>query len=129
MRQIPPGGAPPPRAVAVLERLERQEPNNALALFYLGAASFGHPRQIEFLKESSAGYLILGCMGVSEAYALPISFVESLLKDLNKTESVERPYWHLMVQPDGMKRVINLSKVGQKIDLAPYAFALTPVST
>ncbi len=40
VRQIPPGGAPPARAVAVLERLERQEPNNALALFYLGAASF-----------------------------------------------------------------------------------------
>jgi cytochrome c-type biogenesis protein CcmH len=40
VRQIPPGGAPGARAVAVLERLERQEPNNALALFYLGAASF-----------------------------------------------------------------------------------------
>ncbi len=40
MRQIPPGGAPPARAVAVLQRLERQEPNNALALFYLGAVSF-----------------------------------------------------------------------------------------
>ena len=40
VRQIAPGGAPSPRAVAVLERLERQEPNNALALFYLGAASF-----------------------------------------------------------------------------------------
>ena len=40
VRQSPPGGAPPARAVAVLERLERQEPNNALALFYLGAASF-----------------------------------------------------------------------------------------
>ena len=39
VRQIPPGGAPPTQAVAVLERLERQEPNNALALFYLGAAS------------------------------------------------------------------------------------------
>jgi cytochrome c-type biogenesis protein CcmH len=39
VRQIPPGGAPPAQAVAVLERLERQEPNNALALFYLGAAS------------------------------------------------------------------------------------------
>lgn len=40
VRQIAPGGAPSPRAVAVLERLEKQEPNNALALFYLGAASF-----------------------------------------------------------------------------------------
>jgi len=40
VRQIPPGGAPSAQAVAVLERLEKQEPNNALALFYLGAASF-----------------------------------------------------------------------------------------
>ncbi len=40
VRQIPPGVAPPPPTVAVLERLERAEPRNALALFYLGAASF-----------------------------------------------------------------------------------------
>ena len=40
VRQIPPGGAPSAQAVAVLERLEQQEPHNALALFYLGAASF-----------------------------------------------------------------------------------------
>ena len=31
VRQSPPGGAPPARAVAVLERLKRQEPNNAPA--------------------------------------------------------------------------------------------------
>ncbi|MDP2378274.1 c-type cytochrome biogenesis protein CcmI [Reyranella sp.] len=40
VRQIAPGAAPPPEAVAVLERLEKAEPRNALALFYLGAASF-----------------------------------------------------------------------------------------
>jgi cytochrome c-type biogenesis protein CcmH len=34
-----PGSAPSPEAVAVLERLEKAEPRNALALFYLGAAS------------------------------------------------------------------------------------------
>lgn len=39
VRQVPPGGAPGADAVAVLERLERAEPRNALALFYLGAAS------------------------------------------------------------------------------------------
>jgi cytochrome c-type biogenesis protein CcmH len=39
VRQIAPGAAPPPEAVAVLERLEKAEPRNALALFYLGAAS------------------------------------------------------------------------------------------
>jgi len=40
VRQVTPGGAPSPAAVAVLQRLEKAEPNNALALFYLGAASF-----------------------------------------------------------------------------------------
>ena len=40
VRQLKPGEAPPPAAVAVLERLEKAEPRNALALFYLGAAAF-----------------------------------------------------------------------------------------
>ena len=39
VRQVAPGIAPPADAVAVLERLEKAEPRNALALFYLGAAS------------------------------------------------------------------------------------------
>ena len=40
VRRIAPGAPPPPQAVAVLQRLEKAEPNNALALFYLGAAAF-----------------------------------------------------------------------------------------
>jgi cytochrome c-type biogenesis protein CcmH len=40
VRQLKPGQPPDPAAVAVLERLEKAEPRNALALFYLGAADF-----------------------------------------------------------------------------------------
>lgn len=40
VRQLKPGEPPSPAAVAVLQRLERAEPRNALALFYLGAADF-----------------------------------------------------------------------------------------
>ncbi len=40
VRQLAPGQAPSPESVAVLQRLEKAEPRNALALFYLGAASF-----------------------------------------------------------------------------------------
>jgi cytochrome c-type biogenesis protein CcmH len=40
VRQIQPGAPPPPQAVSVLKRLEAADPDNALALFYLGAASF-----------------------------------------------------------------------------------------
>ncbi|GEP55288.1 c-type cytochrome biogenesis protein CcmI [Reyranella soli] len=42
VRQVQPGSSPSPGAVAVLKRLEAAEPDNALALFYLGAVSFGH---------------------------------------------------------------------------------------
>jgi cytochrome c-type biogenesis protein CcmH len=40
VRQLAPGAPPSPQAVSVLERLEKADPRNALALFYLGAASF-----------------------------------------------------------------------------------------
>ena len=39
VRQLAPGAPPSPQAVSVLERLEKADPRNALALFYLGAAS------------------------------------------------------------------------------------------
>jgi cytochrome c-type biogenesis protein CcmH len=40
VRQLKPGQPPSAAAVAVLERLEKAEPSNGLALFYLGAADF-----------------------------------------------------------------------------------------
>jgi cytochrome c-type biogenesis protein CcmH len=40
VRQLAPGAPPSPQAVAVLERLEKADSRNALALFYLGASSF-----------------------------------------------------------------------------------------
>src|SRR5260370_26696273 len=40
VRQLAPGAPPSPQPVSVLERLEKADPRNALALFYLGAASF-----------------------------------------------------------------------------------------
>ena len=84
-----------------------------------------HPRNLEFLKGTSESYLILGCMDLNVAYALPIQFVEGLLGDLNKTEKEDRHYWHLALQLEDGKLLLNLTKVGRKIDLAPYAFELS----
>jgi len=50
VRQVPPGGAVPPAAVAVLQRLEKAEPGNGLALFYLGAADFAAGRKQDAAK-------------------------------------------------------------------------------
>jgi len=54
VRQLSPGAAPPPATVAVLQRLEKAEPNNALALFYLGAASFASGDKAEAARRWKA---------------------------------------------------------------------------
>jgi len=50
VRQIAPGAPPPLEAVAVLERLEKAEPRNALALFYLGAAALAAGNKPDALR-------------------------------------------------------------------------------
>jgi cytochrome c-type biogenesis protein CcmH len=59
VRQVPPGGAVPPAAVAVLQRLEKAEPNNGLALFYLGAADFAAGNKREAARRWKALLAIL----------------------------------------------------------------------
>jgi cytochrome c-type biogenesis protein CcmH len=50
VRQVAPGAAPSMEAVAVLERLEKAEPRNALALFYLGLAADAAGNKAEALR-------------------------------------------------------------------------------
>ncbi len=59
VRQVPPGGAVPPAAVAVLQRLEKAEPTNGLALFYLGAADFAAGNKPEAARRWKALLAIL----------------------------------------------------------------------
>ena len=54
VRQLPPGAAPPAQAVAVLERLEKADPKNGLALFYLGAASYAKGDKAEAARRWKA---------------------------------------------------------------------------
>jgi cytochrome c-type biogenesis protein CcmH len=54
VRQVPPGGAPSAAAVAVLQRLEKAEPTNGLALFYLGAADFAAGNKTEAARRWKA---------------------------------------------------------------------------
>jgi cytochrome c-type biogenesis protein CcmH len=59
VRQVPPGGAVPPSAVAVLQRLEKAEPTNGLALFYLGAADFAAGNKQEAARRWKALLAVL----------------------------------------------------------------------
>lgn len=59
VRQVPPGGAPSPAAVAVLQRLEKAEPNNGLALFYLGVADLAAGNKAEAARRWKALLAVL----------------------------------------------------------------------
>jgi cytochrome c-type biogenesis protein CcmH len=59
VRQVPPGGAPSAAAVAVLQRLEKAEPTNGLALFYLAVADFAASNKKEAARRWKALLAIL----------------------------------------------------------------------
>ena len=67
---------------------------------------------------------MLGCMDTNEAYALPLTVIEQNLDALNTTEKGDKRYWHVALTMDNSAIALNLSSIGKKIDLAPFAFKL-----
>jgi hypothetical protein len=86
-----------------------------------------HPKRDEFLEEGD-GYVILACMDLDAAFAIPQRWLTENVNNLNRTErDNDRSYWHipLTTLEDGTL-AINLSKVGRKYPLAPHRFPLAP---
>lgn len=55
-----------------------------------------HPEWDEFLGAGNDAFFILGCMDLSEAFALPLSFIRQQLPFLNTTTTKkEKTYWHV----------------------------------
>lgn len=85
-----------------------------------------HPKWDDFLSEAADGFLILSCMDRDDAFAIPYSWLAANKKNLNMTENGERSYWHIaMTTLGGGDLAINVSKIGDKVALKPYRFALT----
>ena len=82
------------------------------------------PAWLEFMKEGQDGYFILGCMDRDEAYALPVKLVVEHLDALSMTTRGDGSYWHIVLNLDGQDLMWNLTKIGKKIDLSPYAFSV-----
>lgn len=59
-----------------------------------------HPQWDKFLSEGKTGLLVLGCVGRSEAYAIPHPWIQAKLGSLYVTERDNSKYWHLVLQPD-----------------------------
>ena len=83
-----------------------------------------HPKWDTFLAEGKS-YLILCCMDLDAAFAVPQAWFAQNKSDLNVTERPEgKSYWHipLTTLPDG-SLAINLTRTGKKYSLEPHRFS------
>lgn len=84
-----------------------------------------HPKWAEFLSEATQGYMVFGCVDRSEAFAIPVEQMQSLLPSLNQTVRPDGgTYWHVKLAegPNGL--VLFASKTGERFDLASYRVSL-----
>jgi hypothetical protein len=82
-----------------------------------------HSNWDHFLAEGKDSYFVLSCMDRNEAYAVPYSLLDQHKQNLNMTDRGEKSYWHVVLTTlDGGSPAINLSRIGKKLALKPYAF-------
>jgi hypothetical protein len=77
-----------------------------------------HPEWDAFLMSAERGYLVLGCLDRSEAYAIPFDWIHPRLDQLYQTDRGNKTYWHIQLYPgpEG-KPTFKVGKSGQVIDI------------
>jgi hypothetical protein len=60
-----------------------------------------HPAWDTFLAGAPESFLVLGCIGRNDAFAIPHFWIHSRLGSLNTTERENGKYWHILLHPDG----------------------------
>ncbi len=86
-----------------------------------------HPTWDAFLSEGNTAFLVLGCMDLQAAFAVPFDVIHSLREGLNTTELESGTmYWHVHLTKiaDGIS--ILLPKKGPPLSLEPFRVPLEP---
>jgi hypothetical protein len=85
-----------------------------------------HPKWDQLLGEGQRAFLVLGCMGLNKAFAIPLDVMRSTLGALNTTEKEDGGhYWHVFLneKPDGEIALV-LSKEKRTLPLLRYELPL-----
>lgn len=82
-----------------------------------------HPQWLDFMQEAEEGFFILCGMDIDVGFAIPIVDLRKWLEGLNRTETADRYYWHIVLTQENDTTFLNMSKIGQKISLRPYEFS------
>ncbi|MEO7862628.1 MAG: hypothetical protein ABIU05_19775 [Nitrospirales bacterium] len=85
-----------------------------------------HPQWDEFLKEGEESYLLLACMDMEDAFALPYKWITTQKQFLDMTDRGDRSYWHIrFARLDDGALAIILAKKKEKVPLVKYRYSLT----
>jgi len=77
-----------------------------------------------FLREGKQGFFVLGCVGRSEAFAIPYEWIHSRVASLNVTEREGGKHWHILLYPSTNGQLVLRLKNGKDESLEPFRLAL-----
>lgn len=78
----------------------------------------------EFLSSAQRGLYVLGCVGRTEAYAIPFDWIHARLESLNFTERENGKYWHILLYPTDDGQFVLRLKNGKSELLDGFRLAL-----
>jgi hypothetical protein len=85
-----------------------------------------HPEWDDFLKEGRRAFLVLGCMDIPVAFAIPWGKLHPILDSLNTTTKDERTYWHVQLREVASKYSLLLPKKLSFLPLDEFVVTLPP---
>jgi len=84
-----------------------------------------HPQWDDFLAHGSESYIILGCMDLSFAFAIPWKVLHDRLDALNTTTTKDaHKYWHLHLVGTNGEYAVHLPKTSATLPLDDYKVQL-----
>ena len=84
-----------------------------------------HPEWDNFLREGTDAFFVLGCMDLSEAFAIPLKVLRSHLDALNTTTTERSTYWHIhLVETEQAGYALLLPKQSRQLPLNEFRLKL-----
>lgn len=82
-----------------------------------------HPQWDDFLNSAERAFFVLGCMDRSDAFAIPVDVIRSILPHLHRTVREGGAYWHIHLAEQEGALTIILPGSPAGLPLATYVFA------
>lgn len=79
-----------------------------------------HPHQDIFLSGAETSYVSFGCGDASTLFMIPLAEFKPWLVNFNKTERIDRFYWHVQIKKTAKNFVVTGRSGTKDIDISKY---------